>query len=279
MYIHTLGLGRVCHGCACLWWCNIEWPADSPWQVPSHQYQVPTPVTAPCPILGCSLPSCWVGSCKCTVSEILFILLIVCLIPSFLPQKPWRTLQPSTHISTECYWTYFQCCKTSLSHPSPATWISHWNPVLTPCCPFLFTQLHTHPQSPQWYSHWQFWWFQGLRFWQTWCSALATQWRSWGRRWQLQLCQPHAWQHCIMHACGTTTKVYLQAARTWIGTMRIIITTILTVVPMHHDSPFICTHQWHLDFTWMNNRHQLEFQYFVVQQGSVHKTNMIATKN
>jgi len=83
VHIHTLGLGRVCHGCMCLWRCNIEWPADSPWQVLSHRCWVPSPVTAPCPVSGCSLPSCRVGLCKCTVSEILFILLIACLIPSF----------------------------------------------------------------------------------------------------------------------------------------------------------------------------------------------------
>jgi len=45
------------------------------------------------------------------------------------------------------------------------------------------------------------------------------------------------------NACGTTTKVYLQAAKTWIVTMRVIMTTILTVVPMHCDSPFVHTHQ------------------------------------
>ena len=47
----------------------------------------------------------------------------------------------------------------------------------------------------------------------------------------------------LHNTCGTTTKVYLQAAKTWIVTMRVIMTTILTVVPMHCDSPFVHTHQ------------------------------------
>jgi len=45
------------------------------------------------------------------------------------------------------------------------------------------------------------------------------------------------------NACGMTTKVYLQAAKTWIAMVRMIMMTILTVVPTHCNSPFVHIHQ------------------------------------